>query len=244
MAIASKMLSSTCQLEEAGDGVVPWISAVYKSGKYAFINSTQEDLGGHRDAFVQTRKWLALTPSTNFAPDNSQAFINNSTNNELAALQEDNFGKSRNYGAMFRPASFSENVFTPNSNFGGDEPEPNFATGVKLAANGSTEIEIPVTNGSRFSLVLYASPNVSATLIDDKGEIMGKSLTGTPQANEIFRTITVKKPFQSGKWKLKLESRETSEAEVAVTAYIDYKSAVFGGSLTSKISAIKEEKGE
>ena len=61
-----------------------------------------------------------------------------------------------------------------------------------------------------FSLVLLTgilSGAFSATLIDDKGEIVGKNLSGTPEAEGIFRTITVRKPFQKGGWKLKLQSR-------------------------------------
>lgn len=124
---------------------------------------------------------------------------------------------------MFRPTSF-----TQNSNGGdSDDPEPNFATGAKFAVNNTKEIEIPVTNGLRLSLILYANaPNVSATLLDEQGEIVGKNLAGSAEAAQIFRTITVKKSFQSGKWKLRIENREPTETEIIITTFIDFNQTV------------------
>jgi hypothetical protein len=91
MAVASKAISPTCRLDEPGDGVVPVISAIYKSKTYAYTNSTYEDLGGDRDVFTHVRKWLALTPSHNFAPDNT------------AKLQD--FGDERVPGTDEEPAA-------------------------------------------------------------------------------------------------------------------------------------------
>lgn len=201
LAVASNAIAPTCQLDEPGDGVVPALSAVYKSRSFVYAGVTHEDMGGDKSVFVPVRKWLALPPSANFAPDTSARL--------------GNFGDepASSFGNVFRRVGFQKN----------GEDEPNFATGIKLAANASSEIEIPVTAGSRFSLVLYASPNVSATLVNDKGEMIGKSLSGTPEAAGAFRTITVKNPFPGGRWKLKLESRAAEEVEIIVTAFIDYR---------------------
>ena len=218
LAVVSKAYTPTCQLDEAGDGIVPWISAVYKSKTYAYTNSSHEDMGGDRTVFPHVRKWLALTPSTNFAPDNSAGW-QNFGGNHLAGNNEE--PSSDSFGAVFRPASFQTTNFPTSV-----DDEPNFATGILLAANQSSEIEIPVTNGSRFSLILYAPPSVSATLLDERGEIVGRNLAGSPEAAQIFRTITVKKPFNNGKWKLRLENREKTEAEIIITAFIDFSSAV------------------
>jgi hypothetical protein len=219
VAISSDM---TCQMDAVGDGVTPTLSAMWtiKDWKYSTVNAPHDLMPGEQANFIQVYKWLAVPPNGIHGPDNRQAFNNNFNDDNSADWREENFGKFRRYGAMFRPASFQE------SSGDDDEPEPNFATGVKLAANETKEIEIPVTNGSRFSLVLYTTPNVSATLIDDKGEIVGKNLAGSPEAAEIFRTITVKKAFQNGKWKLRLENRDAAEAEIVITAFIDYSSSV------------------
>ena len=219
LAVVSKAYTPTCQLDEAGDGIVPWISAVYKSKAYANTNSSHEDMGGDRTAYPHVRKWLALTSSHNFAPDNS-ASLQEIGGDSLAGNNEK--PSADTFGAVFRPASFQTTNF-----LAGVDDEPNFATGVRLAANQSSEIEIPITNGSRLSLILYAAPNVSATLSDETGAVVGKNLTGTPEAAEIFRTITVKKAFQNGKWKLRLENRGQAESEVIITTFIDYGSKLF-----------------
>jgi hypothetical protein len=226
MAVASKAIAPTCQLDEAGDGIVPAISAIYTSKTFVYVNLPQEDLGGDKSVFGQVRKWLALPPTANFAPDNTAKLED--FRDEWLRINNDQLAANR-FGAVFQTVSF----------FQSEDDEPNFATGIKLAANASSEIEIPVTAGSRFSLVLSASPNVSATLLNEKGEVVGKSLTGTPEASAAFRTITVRNAFPNGKWKLKLESRATVETEIIVTAFIDYRSPVF----TAKVKLQRCETG-
>ena len=73
MAVVTNTISPTCQLDEGGDGVVPYISAIYTSKTYVITNVPHEDLGGDEGVFVQLRKWLALPPSADFAPDVSAA---------------------------------------------------------------------------------------------------------------------------------------------------------------------------
>lgn len=226
-AIAGDDSRQTCQLEAIGDGVVPIVSAVYQSKIYLFTNVPHQDIAGDQGVFTQLKTWLAVPPKGNHAPDNSQAFNEDGfleNDGDAVALQNKVAGKPRNYGAAFLPLSLDLSGAA-----GGDEPEPNFATGVKLKANQSTELEIPITAGSIFSLVLYTSPDVSATLMDEKGEIVGKNLAGSPEAAGIFRTITIRKPFNKSKWKLKLESRAGGETEAVVTTFIDYSSTVFRG---------------
>ena len=100
-------------------------------------------MGGDRSVFTHVRKWLALTSKANFAPGGS---------GKLRDFKDDRLaGNTRepsadDFGAAFRPASLQTASFPS-----GDDEEPNFATGIKLAANASSEIEIPVTAGSRFA---------------------------------------------------------------------------------------------
>jgi hypothetical protein len=220
-AVAGDDSKQTCQLATIGDGVVPFMSAMYKSKVYALTNVSHEDLAGDQGVFTQLRTWLAVPPKGNHAPDNSQALNGDGFSDEdHAALEIPEIGKTRKYGMMFQPVSL-------NFSSAPDEPEPNFATGVKLKANQSTEIEIPVIDGALFSLVLYTAPEVSATLLDGKGEVLGENLAGSAEAAGIFRTLTVRKPFRAGKWKLKLESRAAEETETLLTAFIDYNSTAF-----------------
>jgi hypothetical protein len=219
-ALAVHSRNSVCQEDAAGDGLSTVSSAIWRT-KTNFVSEAKvgtREFMGEVSHFRQVYKWLAVPPKGDHAPDPSTLGANFSTENPVDS-REANFARTRSYGAMFAAGNFSDE---------GDEPRPDFAKVVKIPARQTTEIEIPVSRaGSRFSLMLFASPDISATLVDDKGEIVGTNLAASAEASEIFRTITIKKPFQSGKWKLRLESRETSESEIAVTAFIDYKSNVF-----------------
>jgi hypothetical protein len=64
-----------------------------------------------------------------------------------------------------------------------------------------------------------ADPNISATLYNDKGEIVGKNLTKTPEANAWFRSIYVDKNVTGGMWKLKLENAFDKELEAIIATW-------------------------
>ncbi|MBK6586811.1 MAG: hypothetical protein IPG22_00610 [Acidobacteria bacterium] len=144
----------------------------------------------------------------------------------MGSLQEgENIGRLRRYGAMAYADSLGSEA--DPAFFGDEDAEPDFATGIKVATGQSATVEIPVKKGSRFSVTYVAPPNVSATLVDTNGNVLGKITAGTPEAEGAFRTITVSKPFEEGTWRLKFDNAETSEAEIAVIAFIDFASTIF-----------------
>jgi hypothetical protein len=211
-----------CQMDVPGDGITPNRSAIWtiKDWKFSTSRARHEDLPGEQSNFMKIVNWLAVPPKGDHAPDTS-AFVRDLPGENYAELKDEDFGKFRHYGAMFQIPK------TQTSDAGDEDAEPDFSTGLKLAPNGSAEVEIPVTPGAKLALVFLAPPNVSAVLTDEKGEIVGKSTIGSMETEGTFRTITIKKTFQKGIWKLKFESREQTEAEIAVTAFIDYNSNIF-----------------
>jgi hypothetical protein len=156
-------------------------------------------------------QWLAISPKGNHKPE-AEDFIGSLTTEK----SEENFGRQRNYGAMFHPINFATKVPQKDD----EDIEPTFVTGVKLNPNQTMEIEIPVPDGKRIALNMLAAKKISATLIDPNGTIAGTNLAGTPEAENTFRLISVEKPFQKSKWKLRLESREAEVAEIAVVVFI------------------------
>lgn len=207
----------TCQVKTPGDGVVPagsalWLSKDFiKNHKYTPEASPHDFILGELPNQKVIHQWLAIPPKGNHLPE-----VENFTGSLMNELPEENFLKRRNYGAMFRSASFEDDIRTTDD----EDIEPNFTTGVKLKANESTEIEIPVIDGRRMAITFLAPKNVSATLVESNGTIAGKNLAETPEAARSFRSINVEKPFQKGIWKLKLESRETEDSEVAVVVFM------------------------
>jgi len=174
------------------------------------------DILGEVSHFRQVYKWLAVPPKGDHQPDAS-TLAQTFSHEELIGPELASVGKSRHYGAMFTlETSAIDGAMTPA-----------ISKVVTVTSGKPTEIEIPVTGGSRFSLVLFGSVDVSATLIDDKGQIVGKNLAGTAEALELFRTINVKGPFNAAKWKLRLESQSAKDAEVAIAGFVDYTSTDF-----------------
>lgn len=209
--------NKTCQLNTPGDGIVPagsalWLSKDFiKNFKYTPSPSTHEFMLGETPNMKVIHQWLAISPKGNHKPE-AEDYAGSLTNDETKEFSP----KRRNYGASFYPANFESSVLTMDD----EDIEPIFGTGVKLKPNQSTEIEIPITDGKRMAINILAPKNISATLLDANGTILGKNLMGTPEANQTFRLISVDKPFQKGTWKLKLESKETEEAEIAVVVFI------------------------
>jgi triacylglycerol esterase/lipase EstA (alpha/beta hydrolase family) len=220
-ALVGNAFAPICQMDSPGDGITPNASAIWtlKDWKFSTVRTRHEEMIGDDANLLQIYKWLAIPPKGDHAPDKTSAALEDFSN-EFSS--DANIGKTRNYGAMFATAAFEKN----QPNIGGGD-EPTFSTGVRLAAGETKEIEIPVLNGSKMSLVFLAPANVSATLLDEKGEIVGKNAAGGTDAAMTFRTITVKKPFANGTWKLKLESREQNESEIALAAFVDFNSAIF-----------------
>lgn len=204
-----------CQMDGPGDGITPNRSAIWtiKQWKFSTVRAHHQNQLGHQPNFTQIVNWLAIPPKGDHRPD-TDSFMGE-------AKPRDEF-ETRRYGAMAADLGALEYAFAST-----EDSEPDVATGIKLAPETSGDVPIPVKKGSRLSVTFLAPAGVSATLYDDLGKVAGKIIAGTPEAEGNFRTITVKRPFESGTWKLRLDSNEKTEAEIAVVAYVDYLSTIF-----------------
>lgn len=207
-----------CQMDGPGDGITPNRSAIWtiKQWKFSTVPARHENQLGQDSNFHQIVNWLAIPPKGDHRPQ-TDFFLGSTEENE-------NFGKLRRYGAMAHLENSENDSIVTASN---EDSEPDFANGIKVASNQSADVEIPVKKGSRFSVTFLAPPNVSATLVDASGKVLGKITAGTPEAEGAFRTITVKTPFEAGTWKIKFENGEKTEAEIAIVAFVDFSSAIF-----------------
>lgn len=207
--------NKTCHMTTPGDGLVPAGSALrmVKTFKYTAQPSTHEFMLGESFNMKVIHQWLAIPPKGDHKPDPADYTNDMGEIGYLASPDEFN---RRSYGAMFHSGVSENNAQTADD----QGPEPAFSTGVKLKPGQSTEIEIPVTDGKRLAINLIAPKNVSLTLVDNNGAVVGSSPAGTPEAARSFRLIEVERPFQKGTWKLKLESRETEESEIAAVVFI------------------------
>jgi hypothetical protein len=114
-----------------------------------------------------------------------------------------------NFAPMFVNASFQRQQTDFET---ANERKPTFAKEVKIAPKQTLEIEIPVEQAASLSLIMMANSSISATLLNDKGAIVGTNLAGSPESKGFFRTIYFDKPVANGTWKLKLENTGTFES--------------------------------
>lgn len=102
-----------------------------------------------------------------------------------------------------------------------------FSKELKIASKQTIEVEIPVAQSTSFGLTFLADEQVSATLIDEKGAIVGKNLAGTEIAKMIFRSIFTIRPVIGGTWKLKLENTSEAENVVMISTWAKVSGTLF-----------------
>lgn len=201
--LAGNPLPTMCKTIVWNDGVVPVPSAKWTIRDNAESSNIHTDLTGTADfsSFVKPR--LAIGPRGDHNPEMPE-------NPNRTGLNESN--------VSFVNVAYNSNSESDRLNKSGDL-KPAFAKSVKLAPKQSVEVEIPVEQALDFGLTFMANPQISATLFNEKGAIVGKNLTKTPAANAWFRSIYVDKNISSGTWKLKLENTSTVELEAVIATW-------------------------
>lgn len=198
--LAGNPLPAMCYMLGANDGVVAVPSALWAIEDNAQQSILHTDMTGAVgfSSFVKPR--VAIGPG-------KQA-----SSGKLAALASP-------YGAGDRaPARIL---------FLGIEKEPansasatqDFPKIVRLAPSQTMNVSIPVEDARNFGLTFVAATNVSATLIDDKGAVIGTNRTGTPEASQVFRSFFVARQVTRGNWTLTLRNDDQAEREVILSAW-------------------------
>jgi len=201
--LVGMIVAPTCISTEMGDGVVEWSSAVWNLSDIRIVPQLHTKLTDEEyfRSFVVPR--LAVSRNGNHMP-------------------------AKEFSAAVRQRNESGANFV-NAAFGGNEPDApadfQVTTGkhLPLAAKQTAEIEIPVSSANNSGVTIVAPPTVSATLVDEKGLVVGKNLANTPDANGDFRTIAIDKPMNAA-WKLKLENTGVNAAEAIVAAWTNTNS--------------------
>lgn len=202
--LAGNPLPTMCKTVVSNDGCVPVPSAIWKIKDNAQSPRIHTDLTGTSDfsAFVKPR--LAIGPKGNHNPETPDmpdlpVYQNQKTDTAPTARSVAN-----------KAQALTETEINSNSF------KPDFAKAVMLAPKQTVEIEIPVEAANNFGITFMADPQVSTTLLSDKGVVVGKNLTKTPEANTWFRSIVFDKPASLGTWKLKLENTSDLEHEAVL----------------------------
>lgn len=208
--LAGNPLPNMCKTLVWNDGVVSVPSALWQIKDNAQVKRLHTSLTGTEDfsGFVKPR--LAIGPKGNHnpeVPDASQ--IPSQTRADFSARSNVEFLKAT-FAERTMEREISENLF-----------KPDFAKAVKLAPKQVQEIEIPLVEAQNFGVTLMAASDISVTLLDEKGVVIGKNPAKTPEASSWFRSIYVDKPISVGTWKLRLENTSERELEAVIAAWKD-----------------------
>jgi hypothetical protein len=192
-ALAGEVLPTICYANEWNDGVVTVPSAIWNVADNAKSKNVHTDLTGTVDfsSFVKPR--LAIGPKGNHMPEAPTAPTGMADANTMSA---------RFYGAADSTDAFA--LITP-------PPTVSWAKEVKLAAKQSVEIDVPVTAGPNFGAVFMAPSDISISLIDNNGRIVGTNIAGSPESRAWFRSILINSPVAAGTWKIRFENRSDRE---------------------------------
>jgi hypothetical protein len=215
-ALAGNPLPTMCKDVVWNDGVVSVPSAKWTIADTAESKSLHTDLTGTTDFSNFVKPRLAIGPKGNHNPEMTDVPNNRSGLNQNL--------QNRNSAPVFINAAYKPQAMTENFAGGGidNNPfKPDFAKAVRVAPKQSVEIEIPVEAANNFGLTFMADALVSATLFNDKGVVVGKNLTKTPEAAAWFRSIFFDQLTAAGTWKLKLENTSDRELEAILATWKD-----------------------
>jgi pimeloyl-ACP methyl ester carboxylesterase len=208
--LAGDPLPTMCKEVVWNDGVVPVESAYWNIKDRAKVSRVHTALTGTEDfsGFVKPRLAIGPKGDHNPAPIDSGVL---SIRREPAGSHVAGIG--RGYGKD----GIDLNWLNVSSSQENGDP---WAKAVKVGGKQIVEIDVPVEAVQNLGITFMAIPDISVTLINDKGVVVGKNLTKTPEANAWFRSIFVDKGITAGTWKLKIENTSDTEAEAVLTMWI------------------------
>ncbi len=201
--LAGDPLPTICYAWEKNDGVVTVPSAFWQITDRATSGNIHTDLTGTADfsSFVKPR--LAIGPRGNHEPDVQVP-------SGLARVYGDS--RSRFYGAaatdLMAEAEFRQLAAA-------------WVKEVTVEGRKSVEVELPVNSSRNFGITFMAVSELSVTLLDDKGAVVGTNKSGTPGSRIWFRSIFVDKPVNAGTWKIRIENTSDRPLSGVFTSRFD-----------------------
>ncbi|MGB2912747.1 MAG: hypothetical protein WBB81_04245 [Pyrinomonadaceae bacterium] len=227
-ALAGNPLPVTCKTLVPNDGFVPVPSAQWKITDTALTDSLHYEMTGSSELSNYIRTYGHNTKGAAVFSSfvKPHLAIGPKGNHDPVPPSRDEFPSgpiaSNQYGAFFMNARYSSEpqaiATGPNST---SDFRPDFAKRLTLAAKQSIEIEIPIEQANNFGLTFMAPSDISFTLINENGEIVGKNLAKTAEANGLFRSIFYDKLTVKSAWKLRLENTSDMDLGALIAAWKD-----------------------
>lgn len=206
--LAGDPLPTMCKTIVWNDGVVPVPSALWLIKDNARSKNVHTELTGTADfsSFVKPR--LAIGPKGNHDPEAPEL-------NQFPGKLGRNSTFATDLGRGYGKNSF-DTVGSVETRVSLDVP---WAKAISVPGKQSIDIELPVASGPNVGLTFMASEEMSVSLFDENGVMIGKSLTKSPEASSWFRSIFYDKPINNRLWKIRIENTSVLEHEAILTTW-------------------------
>jgi hypothetical protein len=204
-ALAGNPLPTMCKTLVWNDGFVPVPSAHWTIADHALSKNVHPELTGTEDFSKFVKPRLAVGPRGDHNPD-------------VQGLQGNRNGAGMGTGGAMLYAAYRPRLASVTAP---DALKPDFAKAVTLASKQAAEVSFPVSGATNFGVTFMASRELSATLIDDKGAVVGQNLANMAEAGATFRSIFVDRPITAGTWKLRLENTSAQPREAVIATWKD-----------------------
>lgn len=204
--LAGDPLPVMCKTVVWNDGVVPVPSAIWTIKDHAISKNIHTELTGTADfsSFVKPR--LAIGPKGNHDPEAPDLQEYTGSTGSLMPLKIQNeFG--RGYGLSIGTLGFDQAGSIPAG------AEDQWSISLDLDGRETREINMPVETASSLGITFMAPNDLSVSLLDENGVVVGTNLTGSPEAGLWFRSIFIKRSVTKGVWKLRLENKGERKAK-------------------------------
>jgi len=222
---------NTCGVPFNGDGVVTTGSAIWRISDIRFSGNIHTALTSEEDFWRLVWRRLSASRHGDHNPDPKHY-------HEQAAAPD----RQREGGVRFVRAGYARASAQSEEDATGLLPEGlkiNLGKEVSLAPGQAAEVEIPAPVEGSSGVTLVAVPAVSASLFNERGEVIGRSAANTPEARADFRTLTFERPASNGTLRLKLENTGAAATSVIVSAWTN----VSPGPLRFDVAAGKPSPG-
>lgn len=120
------------------------------------------------------------------------------------------FMKDGTFAAVFGQERISgPGLFDPE--IAASDVEQIFAKQVTLPAKQTAEIDVPVAAAPNFGITFVASPAVSVSLINERGEVVSRDAADSPFAGRLFRSVLTHKAVPNATWKLRIQNTSATD---------------------------------
>lgn len=182
-----------CTSIHTGDGFVPYESARYGVADYAYADDVHPDLVSNQNFIDFVLPRVVKGPKGTYPRP-----IRSGESTRTKGIFGLNLSGPET--TLFMNASYAP---AAANDLNGSNSQ-SFSKELMLQSKQSIDIELPVTSAANLGVTFMADPSVSVSLLNEKGVVIAKNLSGSSEAKAFYRSLYFKNAVAQGTWKLRI----------------------------------------